>query len=83
MPGGDPPLAAFGWGPELDDDREYFLGHRKPLDWERLGRTPASMHLVATDTADLTAHTLTGMTSVADWMTGFDLSPSAKRAPAR
>ena len=41
------------------------LGHRKPLAWEQLGNTPAAMHLVATDTADLTAHTLTGMESVA------------------
>ncbi|MGY4765725.1 hypothetical protein ACXC9Q_02270 [Kribbella sp. CWNU-51] len=31
MPGGGPPLAAFGWGPELDDDREYSLGHGEPL----------------------------------------------------
>ena len=30
MPGGDPPLASFGWGPELDDDREYSLGHGEP-----------------------------------------------------
>lgn len=30
MPGGDPPQATFGWGPELDDDLEYSLGHSKP-----------------------------------------------------
>ncbi len=52
------------------------LGHRKPLDWEKLGSTPASMHLVATDTADLTAHTLTGMTSVADWRVALQASAS-------
>jgi predicted patatin/cPLA2 family phospholipase len=43
------------------------LGDRKPLAWHQLGRTPAPLRLVATDTADLTAHTLEGMTSVADW----------------
>ncbi|TCO14323.1 hypothetical protein EV652_12415 [Kribbella steppae] len=30
MPGGDPPPAAFGWGPELGGDEQYPLGHRKP-----------------------------------------------------
>ena len=30
MPGGGPPLAPFSWGPELPDDEEYPLGHRKP-----------------------------------------------------
>lgn len=43
------------------------LGDRKPLAWHQLGRTPAPLRLVATDTADLTAHTLEGMTSVPDW----------------
>jgi predicted patatin/cPLA2 family phospholipase len=43
------------------------LGDRKPLAWDRLGRTPAPLRLVATDTADLTAHTLEGMATVADW----------------
>jgi predicted patatin/cPLA2 family phospholipase len=56
----------------LDD----VLGHRKPLAWEQLGRTPAPLHLVATDTADLTAHTLTGMASVADWRVALQASAS-------
>jgi hypothetical protein len=30
MPGGGPPLAAFGWGPEFGDDQEYPLGRRRP-----------------------------------------------------
>jgi len=34
------------------------------------------MHVVATDTADLTAHTLTGMASVADWRVVLQASAS-------
>ena len=56
----------------LDD----VLGGRKPLAWEELGHTPAPMHVVATDTADLTAHTLTGMASVADWRVVLQASAS-------
>lgn len=56
----------------LDD----VLGDRKPLAWEELGRTPAALRLVATDTADLTAHTLTGMESVADWRVALQASAS-------
>jgi len=56
----------------LDD----VLGDRKPLEWEQLGRTPAPVHVVATDTADLTAHTLTGMESVADWRVVLQASAS-------
>ena len=41
-----------------------------------MGRTPAPMHVVATDTADLTAHTLTGMASVADWRVALQASAS-------
>lgn len=43
------------------------LQHRKPLAWDRLGHTPAPLHVIATDTEDLTAHVLTGMATVADW----------------
>jgi predicted patatin/cPLA2 family phospholipase len=43
------------------------LGDRKPLAWHELGRTPAPLRVVATDAADLTAHTLEGMETVADW----------------
>ena len=30
MPGGDPPPASYGWGPEFGDDEEYPLGHGRP-----------------------------------------------------
>ena len=43
------------------------LGGRKPMDWPALGSTGATLHVVATDTADLLPHTLTGMTGVSDW----------------
>ena len=39
----------------------------KPMNWERLGHTPGQLHVVATDVADLTPDTLTGMTTVDDW----------------
>lgn len=39
----------------------------KPLDWTALGHTAATLHVVATDAADLTAHTLTGMSTVPEW----------------
>lgn len=43
------------------------LQSRKPMAWDQLGHTPAALHVVATDTADLTAHTITGMVTPADW----------------
>jgi predicted acylesterase/phospholipase RssA len=52
------------------------LGGRKPLAWEKLGHTAGALHVVATDTADLTAHTLTGMASVADWRVVLQASAS-------
>jgi predicted patatin/cPLA2 family phospholipase len=39
----------------------------KPMSWAALGRTAGRLHVVATDIADLTPHTLTGMASVDDW----------------
>ena len=30
MPGGGPPLAAFGWGPGPGGDKKHALGDRKP-----------------------------------------------------
>lgn len=30
MPGGDPPHASYGWGPEFGDDDEYPLGPGRP-----------------------------------------------------
>ncbi|HET6985613.1 MAG TPA: hypothetical protein VFI00_03320 [Kribbella sp.] len=29
MPGGDPPFAPFGWGPDIGGDEEYPLSHTK------------------------------------------------------
>ncbi|MCO1653911.1 patatin-like phospholipase family protein [Pseudonocardia humida] len=43
------------------------LSTDKPMDWAALGSTPATLHVVATDAADLQPHTLTGMASVEDW----------------
>ncbi len=43
------------------------LSGRKPMDWAALGSTPATLHVVATDTADLLPYTLTGMAGVSDW----------------
>jgi predicted patatin/cPLA2 family phospholipase len=43
------------------------LSDRKPLAWHELGRTPAPLRVVATDAADLTAHTLAGMETAEDW----------------
>jgi predicted patatin/cPLA2 family phospholipase len=43
------------------------LSDRKPLAWHELGRTDAPLRVVATDAADLTAHTLEGMETVEDW----------------
>jgi predicted patatin/cPLA2 family phospholipase len=39
----------------------------KPMNWDALGRTAGKLHVVATDVADLSADTLTGMSGVADW----------------
>jgi predicted patatin/cPLA2 family phospholipase len=52
------------------------LGGRKPLAWHELGRTPAPLRVVATDTTDLTAHTLEGMETVADWERALRASAS-------
>ena len=38
------------------------LGRRKPLDWSALHGGPVPLHVIATDTADLTAHTLAPVT---------------------
>ncbi len=52
------------------------LRTRKPLDWTALGATAAPLHVIATDAADLTPHTLTGMASVADWERALRASAS-------
>ncbi|TQM38300.1 patatin-like phospholipase family protein [Pseudonocardia cypriaca] len=52
------------------------LSDRKPLAWHELGRTPAPLRVVATDAADLTAHTLVGMETVEDWKRALRASAS-------
>lgn len=55
-------LARLGTGRavlSLDYLIENVLGQRKPLRWDALSATPAPLRIVATDFADLTAHTLT------------------------
>jgi predicted patatin/cPLA2 family phospholipase len=52
------------------------LRHRKPMAWEQLGHTHAPLRVIATDAADLSAHTLTGMASVADWRVVLQASAS-------
>lgn len=49
---------------------------RRDMAWHELGHTPAPMHVVATDAADLTAHTLEGMVTVADWERALRASAS-------
>jgi predicted patatin/cPLA2 family phospholipase len=39
----------------------------KPMKWAELGHTAAQLHVVATDVADMSADTLTGMSTVDDW----------------
>lgn len=39
----------------------------KPMQWDMLGKTPADLHVIATDTVDLQPDVLTGMETVADW----------------
>ncbi len=52
------------------------LGSRRPMAWDALGRTPAPLHVVATDAADLTSHTLAGMVTVEDWKQALRASAS-------
>lgn len=58
------------------DHLVHVLATCKPMPWDRLGHTPAPLHVVATDTADLTAHTLHGMVTVADWERALRASAS-------
>lgn len=51
------------------------LGARR-MAWDRLGSTTAALRVVATDTADLSAHTLEGMVTVADWERALRASAS-------
>ena len=43
------------------------LNTHKPMDWAALGHTAATLHVIATDAADLSADVLTGMSTVAEW----------------
>jgi len=49
------------------DHLVHVLDTDKPMAWAALGGTPATLHVVATDAADLQPHTLTGMAGVDDW----------------
>jgi predicted patatin/cPLA2 family phospholipase len=60
----------------LDHLMHEVLGARKPLAWHELGSTAAPLRVVATDAKDLTAHTLEGMDSVADWQRALRASAS-------
>jgi predicted patatin/cPLA2 family phospholipase len=58
------------------DHLVHVLGGVKPLDWDALGHTPVQLKVVATDAADLTAHTLEGMETAADWERALRASAS-------
>ncbi|OJY44125.1 patatin-like phospholipase family protein [Pseudonocardia sp. 73-21] len=60
----------------LDHLLDEVLRVRKPLDWASLGRTPAPLRVVATDTADLRADELLGMSTVAEWRQALQASAS-------
>jgi predicted patatin/cPLA2 family phospholipase len=58
----------------LDHLVHTVLGGTKPLPWERLRDSPVPLHVVATDAADLTPHTLTDLHTVDDWRRGLRAS---------
>ena len=60
----------------LDHLVHEVLDGRKPMAWHALGHTPAALRVVATDASDLTAHTLEGMETVADWRQALRASAS-------
>ena len=60
----------------LDHLIHEVLDGRKPLAWHELGHTAAELRIVATDAKDLTAHTLEGMETVADWRQALRASAS-------
>ncbi|MBN9100770.1 MAG: patatin-like phospholipase family protein [Pseudonocardia sp.] len=60
----------------LDHLLDEVLRVRKPLDWASLGRTPAPLRVVATDTADLRSDELLGMSTVAEWRRALQASAS-------
>jgi predicted patatin/cPLA2 family phospholipase len=60
----------------LDHLIHEVLDGRKPLSWDALGHTATELRIVATDASDLTAHTLTGMETVADWRQALRASAS-------
>jgi predicted patatin/cPLA2 family phospholipase len=59
-------LGTRGHVVSLDHLINEVLGVRKPLNWEALQDSPTPLRVIATDTADLAAHTLTPHT-VSDW----------------
>jgi predicted patatin/cPLA2 family phospholipase len=43
------------------------LVHVKPTDWDALRDNAAPLHVLVTDAADMTPHTLTGLATAAEW----------------
>jgi predicted patatin/cPLA2 family phospholipase len=52
------------------------LGTHKPMKWASLGNTATDLRIIATDTADLRPHELTGMAGVPDWEQALRASAS-------
>jgi predicted patatin/cPLA2 family phospholipase len=52
------------------------LSTHKPMNWAALGSTATDLHIIATDTADLRPHVLTGMAGVPDWEQALRASAS-------
>jgi predicted patatin/cPLA2 family phospholipase len=52
------------------------LSTHKPMRWAALGNTATDLHIIATDTADLRPHALTGMAGVPDWEQALRASAS-------
>jgi hypothetical protein len=55
MPGGDPPFAPFGWGPQLGGDEEYPVGHGEPPRKVRIGLVVALLVICSVVVAGLIA----------------------------
>lgn len=55
MPGGDPPFAPFGWGPQPGGDEEYPVGHGEPPRKVRIGLVVALLVICSVVVAGLIA----------------------------
>jgi predicted patatin/cPLA2 family phospholipase len=69
-------MKRLGRGPvvNLDFLMHEVLGNRKPMDWAALGDSATTLHIVATDTADLTAHALPTPSDADGWRTAVRAS---------